>query len=656
MERISKTKEDFAWTQWDADTIRRVAREILDNKKKLYAEIKAIPAVDRTFENTVYGIEEAGDSMVAVNYFDILMNASPIESIRKAAEEVIKMIRLEMVDMEYNRDVYRAFHEFADKRLPLEGEDAKLFEDMDLTYKRMGFHLSPDQQEVLKKNLKRMNELGTDFELNIKNYDDHILVSKEELDGLPDNYIEGLSKNEEGNYKISLKYPELIPFMENATHADRRKDLLDISFKKGSIQNVEIAKELLFLRKQNAVMLGYANHADFVTERRMAKNKKTVDSFLSLLAEKLQPLTDKDFDDLRACKRAITSNPEADLEYYDTAFYATQLEKQRFNIDAEKIREYFPAEHVIKETLDIYSSLFSLSFEPITDILLWHSDAKLFKVRQNDEEVGYIFLDLFPRDNKFGHAACFPVVYGHASAFHGDAYITPLVGLMANFNKPGLNRPGLFSHDEVVTLFHELGHVFHSLLNGTAYSSLSAVAWDFVEVPSQIMEYWPWDKELMRKISNHYKTGLPLPEEMMDNMIKGKYYLVGWGWMRQIIYSLFDITIHGEAWPGDLASFANELIEKRQHIKFPPNLFPSWFGHFVGYDAGYYSYLWSRVICADMFGRFKKEGLLNPVMGKEFRDKVLAVGGSRDEVDTVRDFLGRDFTQDAYLEEIGVKK
>lgn len=655
MKRIPKTKEDFAWAQWDADTIRRVATEILAKKKELYAQVKAIPAAERTFENTLYGIERANEVMNPVSFFEILLNASPETSVRAAAEEVIKKIAHETVDMEYDEGMYRAFKDFADKKLSLEGEDKRLFEDTTRAYKRMGFHLPTETREKVKIISKRLSTLSTDFHINIQKYEDHILVTREELDGLPEHYIEGLTKDEGGKYIVSLKYPEMVPFIERSKSDMKRKELMDKNLQKGGPANATIAKEILGLRKECAQLLGYPTHGDYVTEPRMAKSRKTVVDFLSRFMTRLQGGADIDLKDLQTFKKNMTGDNDANIQYYDGAFYATLLEKERFNVDSEKIRQYFPLEHVVEQMFELYQTLFSLKFEKLSEIPLWHPDAQLYEVSGADGLVGYFYLDLFPRDNKFNHAACFTAVSARALEFGGQEFESPVSGVLANFNKPASDRPSLLSHDEVTTLFHEFGHVMSSLLVSTRYVSLAGVAWDFVEVPSLLFEYWAWDKELLKRISKHYETGEPLPNEMIDNMIKGKNFLIGRALMRQVIFSWFDIQVHGETYPDDLPGFFNELSEKLLHLKYPSlNLFPAWFGHFSGYDAGYYSYLWSHVICADMFVRFKKSGLLNPEIGNEFREKVLAVGGSRDEADTVKDFLGREFTEDAYLEEIGI--
>ncbi len=656
MKRIPKTIEDFAWVSWTAEEIEKKTEDILIQKKAAYSRIKSIPAAERTFENTIFNMEKTGDIMTPVNYFEILANTSTDAAVREAANEAIKKIQKESVDIEYDEDMYRAFKEYADKDPQLKGEDWKLFDNTRKDYKRMGFHLSPEVREAVKANAKRRRHLGNEFELNLREYRDQILVSRDELEGLPLHYVEGLRQDESGNYIVSLDYPEFGPFIENATNSAKKKELFDKFLKKGGQKNLDIAKELLELRKQTAILLGYPTHADYVTELRMAKTPQTVEKFLSEFMDRLQPGTDHDYEELVEYKRKKENDPAAKLEYFETAFYAGHLEKERFQFDPEKVREYFPLQHVLDQMFQIFGTLFNISFKE-SNIYLWHSDVKLFEVIDAEGILGYLFFDLFPRENKFSHAACFGIHYGHRPEFKGEEYITPFTGMVANFNKPVNGRPSLLSHSEVETMFHEFGHVLHNLFNQTAYVSTSAVAWDFVEVPSQILEYWVWDKELIKSLSKHYETGESLPEEIINNMVRAKYSFISWSLMGQVIYSWFDISVHAHDWPDNLSAFLNELVAKHKHLNYPKeNLFPAGFGHFVGYDAGYYSYLWSKIICADFFHGFKQEGLLNPKVGQEYRNKVLAVGSSRDEMETVKDFLGREPNNEAFLEEIGLKK
>ncbi len=657
MKRISKTIEDFAWVHWNADHIKRVTSDVLAKKKEAYTQVKAVPATERTFENTIFAIENAGNLMISLNFIDLLFHASPDDSVRKAAEEAVKVIQKESLDMEYDDDLFRAFKEYRDKNIPLEGEDARLFKDMTRGFRRMGFDLPPEERERVKQNFRKMQELGLEFSSNLNKYQDHILATREELDGLPEGYIEGL-KREGDFYMVSLQYPEFGPFMENATNAQKREELAHKNNRKGGERNLAIAKELRELRKKNSIMLGYETFTDYATEPRMAKNRSIVENFLSHLIEKIQLLADRDREELAAAKREYCNNSQAALEYYDTAFYSKLLEKQRFNFDSEKNREYFQLDRILGYMFEVYGKLFSITFKKRADLPVWHPDVSWYEVLNADGTlVGYTFFDLFPRENKYNHFACFNLESGYTPKINGEEMISPIAGIVGNFNKPTAERPALIAHNELVTMFHEFGHVLHGLFSDTLYSSLSTPAWDFIEVPSQLMEYWVWQPEAIKEMSEHYQTKEKLSDEIIAQMIKAKNHMIGRSLMFGGVLGWFDIVMHGAEYPEDPSAYYRSLISKHMKVELPDDiLFPASFGHFVGYAGAYYSYLWSEVICADLFTRFKKEGLLNPAIGTEYRKKILEPAGKRDEAEIVKEFLGRDFTNDAYLEEMGLNK
>jgi len=665
MKRIPKTKEDFAWINWAPIEIEKVADEILAQKRQLYNLIKKIPANERTFENTIYGIEETGDIVAPINLIEILMNVSPNEDIRKTAEKIIKKIQEELVDIEYDPELYRAVKEFAEtnEAKKLTGEDKKLFDDMLRDYRRMGFDLPEEKRETLKSIIKKLQKLQTEYVLNINNYKDHILVTLEELAGLSENYIKGLEKDEStGKYKVSLKAPEFVPFIENAINAPKRKELADKDLHKGGQANMNLLKEILPLRQSQAELLGYKNFVDYAAEPRMAKSGKIIKDFLDDLINKVNPAKERDLVSLRELKRVTTGNSQAELEYFDTRYYIRQLEKQLFNFDKEKLRDYFPLETVKKGIFEIYGKLFSINFEEVDGYPTWHPDARLYVVKnQSDQSVaGYIFMDLHPRDGKYGHPSMWTLVNGRRDGYQNENYITPLATIIGNFPKPTPDLPSLLSHNEVETFFHEFGHIMHGILTSASYSSQSgtSVVWDFVEVPSQMLEHWIWDKEMLNILSGHYKNpNEKLPPEILDSMLKAKDHMIGYTSMRQLIFGLYNHVLHAGPVSENISKIYNDLNFKYFGIKLPEdNIFASGFGHLIGYAGAYYSYMWSKVYECDLFTRFKVEGLLNPKTGADYRSWILEKGSSMEPIDLIRGFLGREPNNKAFLEELGIKE
>lgn len=658
--RTLYTKKDWAWTQWTTIKINDVAGEILAYKKKKYAEIKKISVNQRTFANTIFAIENChGEIAPRINSLEFLMNIGPNRAVREAANKAMDKISKALVDIEYDEGIYRAVKEYEAKKEKLTGEDQKLFKDMRRDYGRMGFELDPKSRGRLKKNLKKLSQLETAFAKNINEYRDYIRVAPAELAGLPDNYINRLRKDSRGYYLVSLEYPEFFPFMENASNARKRKELAHKHHLKGGKKNLTIIKKVIGLRGENAKLLGYKSHADFRTEIRMAKSSIAALGFINNLMAKLKPLLKKELVEMAALKKKETGNGK--LEYYDILYYENKLKKTKYAVDNEKVREYFPLPTVIRGTFEIYSKLFSVVFRPLTGYLLWHKDVELYGVYEPSGKVtGYFTLDLHPREGKYSHAAMFGVVSGKKSVWaeKDRQYRAPLACMVANFTKPTQNDPSLLGHDEVITFFHEFGHVMHQVLSTAKYSSAAgtAVARDFVEAPSQMFENWVWDKNMLKILSGHYqRASQKLPDELIQKMLEAKNHGKGYGATRQLVLALYDLKLHRDYKIKDMAKLYNDLVFKYLGLKLPKDaIFAAGFGHLCGYDAGYYGYMWSKVYAADLFTRFAKEGVMNQKTGTDYRQWILEKGSSQEELDLVRGFLGRDPNNEAFIKELNL--
>lgn len=656
MKRSEYTQDNFSWTQWTMEDIARESQDMLDAKKIAYNNVKSIEE-DRTFENTIYAIEASNHVFWKMHAMYLLMNVSPSKEIRDAAQNAIETIEKALVDIEYDEDIYAAVKAYASKGDSLDGESKKLFQDMLRDYRRMGFELSLENRERVKENLKRLSELSSSFQKNINEYQDGILVTREELEGLSEKYIANLER--EGDlYKVSLDYPELNPFLEQAVHTEKRKELAEKSLRKGGEENMSLLAEVVRLREENAKLLGYENHAAFQLEVKMAKDPEAVFSFINGLMEPLKDGVSREVGELLDLKKKIYPEEENKLYFYDIAFLSNELKKEKFSVDNALVQEYFPLDTVKRGMFDIYETLLSIRFERIDDVSLWHPDVETYSVRElNGDIIAYFLLDLHPRDGKYGHAAVFTVVPGHQETFSGDEYVTPVASMVANFPKPNGSNPSLLTHYEVVTFFHEFGHVMHDVLSKTRFMSQSgtSVARDFVEAPSQMLEYWMWEKEVLKKLSRHYKTGEILPDEIIDNMIQAKHHMKSYSSMRQMIFALFDMNMHTYGVQRDLNHEYADLVSQYTHIELPKTqMFAAGFGHLMGYDAGYYGYMWSKVYAADMYSCFQAEGILNPVIGMRYRENILERGSSRDEMESVEAFLGRKSNNQAFLKEMGL--
>lgn len=657
----SYTKKDFQWTRWTASDVKKLIPKILEHKKRRYAEIKKIPKDKRTFENTIYAIEASSYEINPLLYqIELLMNVSPSKDIREVAKNTLDILRKKLIDIAYDEKIYRAVKEYTEKKEKLVDEDKKLLKDMLLGYRRMGFELSPTKRRIFQSNIKKLTLLSQQFQKNINDYHDHILLFPNETKGLSESYLARLNRDKKGNYIVTLQYPDSGPFMENAENADKRRELADKNSRKGGEKNLVLARKILTLRKKNAALLGYKNHAEYKIEDKMARHPSRVYSFLHQLMPKLALLAKKELVELTDLKRKLTNDKHAVLAYYDLAYYSNQLKKKRFLVDDEELRKYFPFWKVKQGIFEIYQDLLGVRFEQVHGYPLWHKDVELYVVKDhNGAVISYFLLDLYPRKGKYTHACASEVIDGRLASFKDRSeYIPPLACMIANFTKPVNDTPSLLSHGEVETFFHEFGHIMHFVLTQASYASQSGfhTAWDFVEAPSQMLENWTWEEQALKLLSLHYKTKKPLPGALLKNLLKTKQFMIGYDSMRQLLFALFDMEIHTKKTVESFTKTYHALVNQWVGVSpSPKSLFPASFGHFAGgYDAGYYGYMWSRVYAADMFTRFKKEGILNARTGRDYRTWILEKGGSREELDLVKSFLGRKPNNKAFLKEIGL--
>lgn len=627
--------------------------------EKDLAALIAIPQAERTFENTIMGYERAFDNYGnALGMSGFLSYVSTDKQFRDAANDLQMQISQYMVDVATRRDVYKAIREYTDTNPRLDPVQAKLVKEMLIGFKNSGMDLNDADLEKFKALNKEKAEYIIKFDKNIQEYKDPLAVTQEQLRGLGEDYIQKLSKTDDGKYLVTLDYPDYVPFMQNADDEQARKELEFKFNRRGGQENVELLEKTLTLRREIARLLGYKNHAELRLEDRMAKNPKTVMAFLKDLQKKLKPLGKKEDKEMIAYKNSKTGKNSRTLYSWESGYWSNKFRKENLELDSEKIKEYFPSQVVIDGMLDLFGGVFGITFEPV-DIPVWHPGVKAFKIKDkaSGELVAYFYMDLYPREGKYKHAACFGLVEGEEK--QDGTYQIPFVAIVANLNKPSGDTPSLLKHSEVETLFHEFGHVLHNALTKAKYSAFSgtSVSWDFVEAPSQMLERWAWDPQVLKKISKHYKTGEALPDDLIKRMIAAKNFGAGGMYLRQDFFAQYDMSLHTADTTPDTTKLYFELTKKIRGLPLTKGTIPqASFGHIMGgYDAGYYGYLWSEVIAEDFFGEFKKNGIFNPETGLKFRREILEKGGTLDEEKMVENFLGRPADNKPFLKSIGLE-
>lgn len=629
--------------------------------EKSFDKILKIPAEERTFENTVDAYQFAfinyGTQLTVPGF---LGSVSTNKKLRDASLALDQEVSKYMVDTITRKDLYNAIKEYNDKHTAsgnkLSVEQEKLLKEMMIGFRHSGLMLPDDELEEFRKLNKELSEMSIQFSKNIRENTDTLVVEKFELNGMQKDFINRLKRTEDGRYIITLNYPDYKPFMQNAKNETARKNLEFKFNNRGGEENVRLLERSIELRDMTAKMLGYKNHAEARLEDRMAKNPKNVEIFLKDLEKKLHPKARSEKSELITLRSAKTDAKSSVLPAWDLGYWTNQYKKTYHKIDDEKIKEYFPMQHVIDNMLEIFSEVFEIDFTPI-ELDKWNKDVRTFAIvdSKTKQVIAYFYMDLFPREGKYKHAACFGLIDGYKK--QDGTYQKPFVAIVANFNPPTKDNPSLLLHDEVVTLFHEFGHVLHNALTTVDYSALSGTATsrDFVEVPSQMLENWAWNKDLLKKLSKHYQTGKPLSDDMIKKMQEAKNADSGTFWTRQNFFAQLDMKYHTSKSIDTTKTYSN-MMDSIRMIPMTKGTYPqAGFGHLMGgYDAGYYGYLWALVIADDMFAQFEKQGIMNPKIGRKFRDEILAVGGVYDEDIIVEKFLGRPVDNSSFFENIGI--
>ncbi len=648
-------------------------KEAIEIGKKEINNIK-LNSEHPTFQNTIETLESSGSLLDKITtIFFNLNSAETNDKIQSLAQEISPLLTAYQNDIQLDEILFERVKNVYEQRdtLNLPVEASTLLEKTYKEFVRNGALLAEDQKAELRK-------IDTELATTSLKFGEHLLAAtneykltidnKDDLAGLPESAIEAAAhtakeKGEEGKWVFTLDYPSYVPFVTYADNRALRKELFmafgSRAFKDDDNDNRAIIQKIVGLRDQRAKLLGYDSHAAFVLERRMAESPEKVFDFLNNIMDQAKPIAQEELQALS--EYAANNDGPSQLERWDAAYYAEKLKKEKFDIEDEILKPYFKLENVIDGVFQVANKLFGLQFTAREDVDKYHEEVTTYEVTdEQHNHVAIFYADFFPRSGKRNGAW----MTSYQGQYNNDnASQRPHVSIVCNFTKPTPTKPSLLTFNEVTTLFHEFGHALHGMLANGKYESLSGtnVYWDFVELPSQVLENWCYEKECLDLFATHYETGEPIPESYVKRIKESSNFNEGIATIRQLSFGLLDMAYHTTD-PVKL----QDIVEFEKTNMSATNIYPEVegvnmscaFAHIFqgGYSSGYYSYKWAEVLDADTFEYFKENGIFNKDVANAFKQHILSSGGSEHPMTLYKRFRGKEPSPKALLRRAGILK
>ncbi|MCC5923631.1 MAG: M3 family metallopeptidase [Crocinitomicaceae bacterium] len=654
-----------------ADFLPAIEQLIAEAKEGIDAIVAQTEAP--TFENTIERLEFNGMHLGQVtSIFFNLNSAETTPEMQELAQTISPMVTAFGNDVTLNKGLFERIKTVYDQKenLDLNPEQMMLLEKKYSSFTKNGALLNDEDKEKLRSIDSELSKLALTFSENVlAETQDFILHIEDEakLAGLPD-FVRDAAKEEAEQRELTgwvftLDYPSYGPFMTYADDRELRKEMAIAfgarAFKGNDKDNTEVVQRIVGLRHQRAQLLGFDDHATFVLQNRMAQSPDAVKEFLNELLEKALPAAQREFKELTAF--ANNKDGIRQLEKWDGAYYSEKLKKELFELDDELLKPYFELDKVLNGSFEIVNRLFGASFVEVDDIQKYHPDVKTYKVVDDKGElISVFYADFHPRKGK--RAGAWMTSFKDQYQLDG-ANNRPHVAIVCNFSKPTSSKPSLLSFNEVTTLFHELGHAIHGMFANTVYPSLSgtSVYWDFVELPSQLLENWCYEPEALELFAKHYETGEVIPMKYIEKIKESSNFMEGLATLRQLSFGMLDMAYHADATAdlSDLKAFEKSVMSGTSlYPDVPENMMSTQFSHIFagGYSAGYYSYKWAEVLDADAFAYFQEYGIFNEEVARKFKETVLTLGGTIHPMDLYKQFRGQEPSSEALLRRAGLIK
>ena len=631
-----------------------------------------------TFENTIVRIDnEKGNHYYDLldrvsNVFSCMLSAETSDELDELAQKMSPILTKHSNDVRLNKRLFERIKYVYEHHRELTPEEKMLLDNCYDGFVRSGALLNDEDKERLRTLTEEASMLSLQFSQNLlkenKAFKLHI-TDKTQLDGLPDTAIEAAAQNaaeenEEG-WIFTLDYPSYSPFMTYSKQRELRRQLYMAKNTEcthdNKENNIEICKRIVNLRREIAQLLGNDTYADYVLKHRMASNTQNVYKLLNDLIDAYKPTAEKEVEEIRELAHKLEGD-DFTVEPWDFSYYSHKLQMERYNLDAEMLRPYFELKNVIKGVFGLATTLYGITFKENTDIPVYHPDVKAYEVFDKDGSyLAVLYADFYPRKGKQG-GAWMTEFQGQWIDRKGNN-VRPHVSVVMNFTKPTAEKPALLTLGEVETFLHEFGHSLHGMFANTRFESLSGTNlwWDFVELPSKFMENYAVEKYFLRTFAFHYKTGKPIPDELIERIVKSRNFMAAYGCLRQVSFGLLDMAYYTKQTPftEDIVAFEKKAWEKAMVMpQLKDTCMTVQFSHIMagGYAAGYYSYKWAEVLDADAFSVFKQNGIFDQKTAQSFRDNILSKGGTEHPMTLYKRFRGQEPTIDALLERNGIKR
>ncbi len=635
--------------------IEKLCDESMARAKITLDEIRVLDrstdAAALTWDTTVGKLDRVTLALKNAGDFPSLMAvAHPDDGVREKAKLCEPKIEKLDTSLWLDPKLARVVKRYAAKQEVLSPARARLLERTLRDFRRNGLDLDEKGQARLRELNEQLTKLGLDFDTNLAESHLTISATPSELEGLPKEWLQSHPPNKDGKIEITTDYPDYFPVV---TYVKDRKIALALykQFEnRAADKNIEVIDKILALRNEKAKLLGYATWADYVLEPRMAKDAKTVATFLEGLRKHIAKKGEMELAEFRAQHVKLGGKPTDVIPPSDRLYLEDQVRKAKYGLDSKEVSKYFEVRRVKDGLLAITSKLFDIRYRPAANAPTWHPDVEAMEVTDPEGRViGRFYFDLYPREGKYKHAAVFSI--RDTTKMPDGSRLMPIAAIECNFPKPGGAAPALMSHQDAVTFFHEFGHVIHHLLSESELSTFAgtSVARDFVESPSQMLEEWAWNKDTLALFARHHDTNAPLPAPLHAAMLRSRGFGRALSTQRQLYLAALDQAYHTRPVPMDTTKVLAEINDAYTPFKYVEGThFQASFGHLIGYDAGYYGYQWALSIAQDLFTRFKKEGLLNPKTAADYRASILAPGDSEEASKLVARFLGHPPSDQAY--------